>query len=203
MSSQNMFVMQWSRHRDSFPSFFFFFFLGFMPSAKPENLVILIMKKKHVLLKTSLLNILSCCFSVTAELLLHFSNVNEFSGLGETCTAFSTAICRPESEKACQSKWINLTLRASQKNPCKASRCRRLHLHLPCWMWINKPIHRGLVYIRLGSHNIWGLTLSCSRTHPPISCHVSVDQVCHIHSCQWMDSPDDTLINKNPSVSQK
>lgn len=54
-----------------------------MPSAKPENLVILIMKKKHVLLKTSLLNILSCCFSVTAELLLHFSNVNEFSGAGE------------------------------------------------------------------------------------------------------------------------
>lgn len=59
-----------------------FFFLGSMPSAKPENLVILIMKKKHVLLKTSLLNILSCCFSVTAELLLHFSNVNEFSGAG-------------------------------------------------------------------------------------------------------------------------
>lgn len=61
---------------------FFFFFLGSMPSAKPENLVILIMKKKHVLLKTSLLNILSCCFSVTAELLLHFSNVNEFSEAG-------------------------------------------------------------------------------------------------------------------------
>lgn len=59
-----------------------FFFLGSMPTAKPENLVILIMKKKHVLLKTSLLNILSCCFSVTAELLLHFSNVNEFSEAG-------------------------------------------------------------------------------------------------------------------------
>jgi len=46
------------------------------------------MKKKYVLLKTSLLNILSCCVLVTAELLLHVSSVNEFSGLGETCTAF-------------------------------------------------------------------------------------------------------------------
>lgn len=79
MSSHNVFVMQWSCLSDSFPSFFI---LGSMPSAKPESLVILIMKKKHVLLKTSLLNILSCCFTVTAELLLHFSNVNEFSGEG-------------------------------------------------------------------------------------------------------------------------
>lgn len=48
------------------------------------------------------------------------------------------------------------------------------------------------------------LALSCPRTDPLSKLsHVPVNQVCHIHCCQRIDSPDDTLINKYPIVLQK
>lgn len=46
-SSRNLFVGSQARHTSPLPPFF----LGSLPSPKPGNLVILIMKKKHVLFK--------------------------------------------------------------------------------------------------------------------------------------------------------
>lgn len=59
-----------ARHTSPFPRFF----LGSLPSPKPGNLVILIMKKKHVLFKIPAAKYSAMLFSVTAELLLHLGN---------------------------------------------------------------------------------------------------------------------------------
>lgn len=94
-----------------------FLSLGSMPSAKPENLVILIMKKNHVLLKTSLLNILSCCFSVTAELLSHFSNVNDSSGVwGRKAPCFPQQYLEQSQVRIAKANESVLTLRSRKKS---------------------------------------------------------------------------------------